>query len=49
VATNVKLAEKMVERAVRLGSFKTKEEALVVALSEFVTRRNSLRLLELGG
>jgi Arc/MetJ family transcription regulator len=49
VATNVKLDEKMVEEAVRLGNFKTKHEALNVALSEFVARRNRLRILELGG
>ena len=39
----------MVEEAVRLGNFKTKQEALNVALSEFVARRNRLRILELGG
>jgi len=49
VATNVKLNEKMVEEAVRLGNFKTKQEALNVALSEFVERRNRLRILELAG
>jgi Arc/MetJ family transcription regulator len=49
VATNVKLDEKMVEEAVKLGNFKTKQEALNVALSEFVARRNRLRILELGG
>ncbi len=46
---NLKLDEKMVEEAVRLGNFKTKQEALSVALSEFVARRNRLRILELGG
>lgn len=49
MATNVKLDEKMVEEAVRLGNFKTKQEALNVALAEFVARRNRLRILELGG
>jgi hypothetical protein len=49
VTTNVKLDVKMVEEAVRLGNFKTKQEALNVALSEFVARRNRLRILELGG
>lgn len=47
--TNVKLDEKMVEEAVRLGNFRTKQEALNVALAEFVARRNRLRILELGG
>ena len=49
MTTNVKLDEKMVEEAVKLGNFKTKQEALNVALSEFVARRNRLRILELGG
>ena len=49
MATTVKLNEKMVEEAVRLGNFKTKQEALNVALSEFVERRNRLRILELAG
>ena len=49
MAINVKLDEKMVEEAVRLGNFKTKQEALNVALAEFVARRNRLRILELGG
>jgi hypothetical protein len=45
----MKLDEKMVEEAVRLGNFKTKQQALNVALAEFVARRNRLRILELGG
>ena len=49
MATNMKLDEKMVEEAVRLGNFKTKQQALNVALAEFVARRNRLRILELGG
>jgi len=49
VVTNVKLDDKMVEAAVKLGNFKTKQEALNMALSEFVARRNRLRILELGG
>lgn len=49
MAMNLKLDEKLVEEAVRLGNFKTKQEALSVALSEFVARRNRLRILELGG
>ena len=49
MATSVKLDERMVEEAVRLGNFKTKQEAVNVAVSEFVARRNRLRILELGG
>jgi Arc/MetJ family transcription regulator len=47
--TKVKLNDKMVAEAVRLGNFKTKQEALNVALAEFVQRRNRLRILELAG
>ena len=47
--TKVKLDEKRVEEAVKLGNFKTKQEALNVALSEFVERRNRMRILELAG
>ncbi len=47
--TNLKLDDKMIAEAVRLGSFKTKQEAVNAALSEFVARRNRLRVLELAG
>ncbi len=47
--TTLKLDEKMVEEAVKLGNFKTKQEAMNVALAEFVQRRNRLRILELAG
>ena len=47
--TNLKLDDKMIAEAVRLGSFKTKQEAVNAALSEFVARRNRLRILELAG
>jgi hypothetical protein len=46
---NLKLDDKMVNAAVKLGKFKTKEQALNAALSEFVQRRNRLRILELAG
>ncbi len=47
--TNLKLDDKMIAEAVRLGSFKTKQEAVNTALKEFVARRNRLRMLELAG
>jgi Arc/MetJ family transcription regulator len=47
--TNLKLDDRMIAEAVRLGSFKTKQEAVNAALAEFVARRNRLRLLELRG
>ena len=49
MTTSVKLDEKRVEEAVKLGNFKTKQEALNTALAEFLARRNRLRILELGG
>ena len=39
----------MVEEAVKLGNFKTKNEAMNAAVAEFVQRRNRLRILELAG
>jgi Arc/MetJ family transcription regulator len=47
--TSVKLNDKMVEQAVKLGRFKTKQQALNAALKEFVERHNRLRILELAG
>ncbi len=47
--TNLKLDDKMIAEAVRLGSFKTKQQAVNAALTEFVARRNRLRILELAG
>jgi len=47
--TTVKLDEKMVQEAVKLGNFKTTQEAMNMALTEFVERRNRLHILELAG
>jgi hypothetical protein len=47
--TGFELDEKMVEEAVRLGHFQTRQEALNAALAEYVDRRNRLRILELEG
>ncbi len=47
--TNLKLDDKMIAEVVRLGQFRTKQEAVNAALAEFVARRNRLRILELGG
>ena len=49
MVTNVMVDARMVKEAVKLGNFKTKQEALNVALTEFVQRRNRLRILELAG
>ncbi len=46
---NLRLNDKLVEEAVKLGGFKSKREAVNTALAEFVQRRQRLRILELGG
>lgn len=46
---NLKLDRKLVQQAVKLGNFKTKEDAINAALTEFVARHNRLRMLELAG
>ncbi len=47
--TNLKLDDQMIDQAVKLGNFRTKQEAVNAALAEFVARRNRLRILELAG
>jgi len=47
--TNLKLDDKLIAQAVKLGGFKTKQQAVNAAIAEFVARRNRLRILELGG
>ena len=47
--TNLKLDDRLIDETVRLGKFKTKQEAVNTALAEFVHRRKRLRILELGG
>jgi Arc/MetJ family transcription regulator len=49
VPTNLKLDDKLIDQAIKLGQFKTKREAVNSALAEFVARRNRLRILELEG
>ncbi len=47
--TNLKLDNWLIEQAMRLGGFKTKQEAVKAALVEFVRRRQRLSILELAG
>ena len=47
--TNLKLDDRLIEETVKLGKFKTKQEAVNTALAEFVHKRKRLRILELGG
>jgi Arc/MetJ family transcription regulator len=47
--TNLKLDDKLIEATVKLGNFKSKQEAVNSALAEYVNRRQRLRILELEG
>ncbi len=47
--TNLKLDDKLVEATLKLGNFKSKRDAVNTALAEFVSRRQRLRILDLGG
>jgi Arc/MetJ family transcription regulator len=49
MATNLKLDDKLIDETVKLGAFKTKQEAVNAALAEFIAKRGRLRMLELGG
>ena len=49
MATNLKLNDRLIEEAVKLGDFKTKQQAVNAALEEFVHRRQRLQILELEG
>ena len=49
MATNLKLDDALIEKVVKLGGFKTRQEAVNSALEEFVERRERLRILELKG
>lgn len=47
--TNLKLDDKLIEATVKLGSFKSKQQAVNAALAEYVQRRQRLRILDLAG
>jgi Arc/MetJ family transcription regulator len=47
--TNLKLDDKLIEQTVKLGHFKSKQEAVNTALAEYVHRRKRLRILDLAG
>ncbi len=46
---NLKLNDKLIEEAVKLGGFRTKREAINSALAEYVHRRQRGRIIDLGG
>ena len=47
--TNLKIDEKLLDDALRLGSFRTKKEAVNQALTEFVQHRRQLQILDWQG
>jgi Arc/MetJ family transcription regulator len=49
MATNLKLDDRLIAEAVRIGGHKTKQAAVSAAIAEYVQRRHRLRLLELEG
>ena len=49
MATNLKIDEKLLDDALRLGNFRTKKEAVNQALTEFVQHRKQLQILDWEG
>ena len=47
--TNLKLDDKLIDETVKLGGFKSKQQAVNAAMTEFIARRQRLRILELAG
>jgi hypothetical protein len=45
MATNLALDDKLIEEARRVGSHKTKKEAVTQALSEYIAHRKRLEIL----
>lgn len=49
MATNIELNEPLLHKAMQLGGMKTKKEAVNEALSEYVQRREQLKILDFFG
>lgn len=49
MATNLAIDDRLIEDAKRIGGHKTKKEAVTAALSEYVRRREQLKILDLAG
>ena len=49
MATNIELDEALLSKAMKLGSIRTKKEAVNEALTEYVQRREQLKVLDLFG
>jgi Arc/MetJ family transcription regulator len=49
MATNLKIENALLDEALELSGFRTKREAVTLALQEFVARRRQRRVLALEG
>lgn len=49
MVTQVRLADRLVQEAVKIGWHKTKKEAVAAALREYIRGRKQLGILELTG
>ena len=49
MATNLQIDNALLERAVEIGGYRTKREAVTAALEEFIQRREQLKILDLFG
>jgi Arc/MetJ family transcription regulator len=47
--TNLKLDDRLIDETLKLGNFKSKQQAVNAALAEFIQRRGRLRILDLAG
>ena len=49
MVTNLKIEDSLLDEALKLSGFRTKKEAVTLALQEFVARRRQLQFLKLEG
>lgn len=49
MATNLAIDDKLIDEARRIGSHKTKKEAVSAALKEYIDRRKQLEILKFFG
>jgi hypothetical protein len=49
MATNLALDDRLIEAARQVGGHKTKKDAVMAALHEYVMRRQRMRIIELFG
>ncbi len=49
MATNLAIDDALIEQAKRAGKHRTKKEAVIAALEEYIRSRKQLRILELFG